>query len=366
MIIIKYLVRETFKNQCIIFSILLVIFFCQKLLKILGSIVDNEIPIHIIFFLLSLNIPEISQLILPFSLLLGILITFNKLYSENEIIIIYACGLGKKIIVYSILILIFFTTILEIINLDLLSPLSNFYQNKILLNYKLNFDINNFIGGRFQSLKNKNSVLFINNIKNNCFKNVFFAQIKNYKKNFPFIIISKNIKICKKSNNIKFLIFYNGKLYKKSSKFKNFYIIYFKKYIIFLDYKKMNKKNNNIKQMNFYNLWNNSNNNIRILTELNWRITLILSILIMGMLVIPVSLKENNSKKIIHNIILIFLYFIFFIIQSSFYSNGIRNKYNPIIKIWIINIIYFLIILIYNIYGVIFFKKNIKNFKKIN
>ena len=42
MIIIRYLVRETLKSQLAILFILLLIFFCQKLVRILGAAVDGD------------------------------------------------------------------------------------------------------------------------------------------------------------------------------------------------------------------------------------------------------------------------------------------------------------------------------------
>lgn len=74
-IIIRYLVRETLKSQLAILFILLLIFFCQKLVRILGAAVDGDIPTNLVLSLLGLGIPEMAQLILPLSLFLGLLMT---------------------------------------------------------------------------------------------------------------------------------------------------------------------------------------------------------------------------------------------------------------------------------------------------
>jgi lipopolysaccharide export system permease protein len=66
-IIIRYLVRETLKSQLAIL-ILLLIFFCQKLVRILGAAVDGDIPTNLVLSLLGLGVPEMAQLILPLSL----------------------------------------------------------------------------------------------------------------------------------------------------------------------------------------------------------------------------------------------------------------------------------------------------------
>ena len=70
MIIIRYLVRETLKSQLAILFILLLIFFCQKLVRILGAAVDGEIPTNLVLSLLGLGVPDMAQLILPLSLFL--------------------------------------------------------------------------------------------------------------------------------------------------------------------------------------------------------------------------------------------------------------------------------------------------------
>ncbi|VEB50997.1 putative permease [Salmonella enterica subsp. enterica] len=70
-IIIRYLVRETLKSQLAILFILLLIFFCQKLVRILGAAVDGDIPANLVLSLLGLGVPEMAQLILPLSLFLG-------------------------------------------------------------------------------------------------------------------------------------------------------------------------------------------------------------------------------------------------------------------------------------------------------
>lgn len=95
-IIIRYLVRETLKSQLAILFILLLIFFCQKLVRILGAAVDGDIPANLVLSLLGLGVPEMAQLILPLSLFLGLLMTLGKLYTESEITVMHACGLSKS------------------------------------------------------------------------------------------------------------------------------------------------------------------------------------------------------------------------------------------------------------------------------
>lgn len=99
MIIIRYLVRETLKSQLAILFILLLIFFCQKLVRILGAAADGQIPTNLVLTLLGLGVSEMAQLILPLSLFLAILMTLGRLYTESEITVMHACGQDRKSVV---------------------------------------------------------------------------------------------------------------------------------------------------------------------------------------------------------------------------------------------------------------------------
>ena len=116
MIIIRYLVRETLKSQLAILFILLLIFFCQKLVRILGAAVDGDIPTNLVLSLLGLGIPEMAQLILPLSLFLGLLMTLGKLYTESEITVMHACGLSKAVLIKAAMILALFTGAVAAVN----------------------------------------------------------------------------------------------------------------------------------------------------------------------------------------------------------------------------------------------------------
>lgn len=137
-IIIRYLVRETLKSQLAILFILLLIFFCQKLVRILGAAVDGDIPANLVLSLLGLGVPEMAQLILPLSLFLGLLMTLGKLYTESEITVMHACGLSKSVLVKAAMITALFTGIIAAVNVMWAGPWSSKHQDEVLAEAKAN------------------------------------------------------------------------------------------------------------------------------------------------------------------------------------------------------------------------------------
>ena len=167
--------RETLKSQLAILFILLLIFFCQKLVRILGAAVDGDIPANLVLSLLGLGVPEMAQLILPLSLFLGLLMTLGKLYTESEITVMHACGLSKAVLVKAAMILAVFTAIVAAVNVMWAGPWSSRHQDEVLAEAKANPGMAALAQGQFQQATNGSSVLFIESVDGSDFRNQMCA-----------------------------------------------------------------------------------------------------------------------------------------------------------------------------------------------
>ncbi|VFS70615.1 Lipopolysaccharide export system permease protein lptF [Kluyvera cryocrescens] len=157
--------RETLKSQLAILFILLLIFFCQKLVRILGAAVDGDIPTNLVLSLLGLGVPEMAQLILPLSLFLGLLMTLGKLYTESEITVMHACGLSKAVLIKAAMVLALFTGIVAAVNVMWAGPWSSRHQDEVLSEAKANPGMAALAQGQFQQSSDGNAVLFIEGVK---------------------------------------------------------------------------------------------------------------------------------------------------------------------------------------------------------
>ena len=64
----------------------------------------RQYPDKLSTLLLALGVPKMAQLILPLSLFLGLLMTLGRLYTESEITVMHACGLGKRTLIIAAMI----------------------------------------------------------------------------------------------------------------------------------------------------------------------------------------------------------------------------------------------------------------------
>lgn len=343
MIITKYLVRETLKSQLAILFILLLIFFCQKLVRILDAAVDGNIPTNLVLSLLGLGMPEMAQLILPLSLFLGLLITLSRMYTESEITVMHACGLSKSILLRATLLLSLNTMIVAAVNVIWLSPWSSRHQELIMSKAKANPSTVKLVEGKFKQAENSNLVLFIGKVKDKGFENVFLAQLKPNSNARPSIIIANRGYMIQRQDGSQLVILEKGTRYEGTALLRDFRITDFTQYQATISHREVAVASTYAEQMTLGQLWYSLEPEAR--AELHWRLTLIVSVLIMAMMVVPLSEIDPRQGQVLNMLPSMLLYLIFFLLQTSLRSNGAKGKLEPVLWMWLTNVVYLALVL---------------------
>ncbi|MBS0849665.1 LPS export ABC transporter permease LptF [Citrobacter sp. JGM124] len=351
MIIIRYLVRETFKSQLAILFILLLIFFCQKLVRILGAAVDGEIPTNLVLSLLGLGVPEMAQLILPLSLFLGLLMTFGRLYTESEITVMYACGVGKSVLVKAAMILALFTGAIATINVLWLSPWSARHQEEVLAEAKANPGVAALAQGQFQQTKDGRSVLFIENVKGANFEDVFLAQTNPSGNTRPSVVVADAGHLSLRADGSQVVTLNSGTRFEGTALLRDFRITDFKDYQAVVGHQSVVLDPGDTSQMSMSALWGHSQPEFR--TELQWRLTLIMSVVIMALMVVPLSVVNPRQGRVLSMLPAMLLYLVFFLIQSSMRSSAANGKIDPIVGMWGVNLFYLALALVLNLWDTV-------------
>ncbi len=339
MIIIRYLVRETLKSQIAILFILLLIFFCQKLVRVLEAAVNGDIPTDLILTILGLGVPEMAQLILPLSLFLAILMTYGKLYTESEITVMHACGFGKKGLLFAGMLLAIFTSILAAGNSFIFKPWSAKQQDVVMAEAKANPSMAGLVEGQFQPSQDGNMVLFIGNVKGNKFEDIFIAQLRPSGNQRPSVVIAEKGHMEKHSDGSQAVYLDKGTRYEGTAMLRDFRITDFTNYRADMGYKNAELENTtDVEQATTTELWGSNDPKAR--AELHWRLTLVASVIIMALMVIPLSEVNPRQGRVLSMLPAILLYLIYFMLQSSFKSNGYKGRLDPALWIWGTNLAY--------------------------
>ncbi|MBJ3816610.1 LPS export ABC transporter permease LptF [Shimwellia pseudoproteus] len=338
MIIIKYLVRETLKSQLAILFILLLIFFCQKLVKILGAAVDGEIPTNLVLSLLGLGLPEMLQLILPLSLFMGLLMTFGKLYTESEITVMHACGLSDNVLIKAAMILTLLTGVFAAINVMWAGPWSSRHQDEVLAEAKANPGMAALAQGQFQQSSDGNAVLFIESVDGSTFHDVFLAQLRPKNNARPSVVVADYGQLAQRKDGAQVITLHEGTRFEGTAMLRDFRITDFKDYQAIVGHQAVALDPDDVEQMSMRALWANDSPKAR--AEFHWRLTLIVAVAIMALMVVPLSAVNPRQGRVLSMLPAILLYLVFFLLQTSLRSNGAKGKLDPMIWMWLVNILY--------------------------
>ncbi|HEY2453329.1 MAG TPA: LPS export ABC transporter permease LptF [Scandinavium sp.] len=351
MIIIRYLVRETLKSQLAILFILLLIFFCQKLVRILGAAVDGDIPTNLVLSLLGLGVPEMAQLILPLSLFLGLLMTLGKLYTESEITVMHACGLSKAVLVKAAMILALFTATVAAVNVMWAGPWSSRHQDEVLAEAKANPGMAALAQGQFQQASDGNSVLFIENVKGSKFHDVFIAQVRTKGNARPSVVVADSGYLSQQKDGSQVVNLNKGTRFEGTAMLRDFRITDFKDYQAIIGHQVVALDPNDTEQMGMSALWHSEDPKAR--AELHWRLTLVATVFIMALMVVPLSVVNPRQGRVLSMLPAMLLYLVFFLVQTSLKSNGGKGKIDPTMWMWAINVLYFALAVVLNLWDTV-------------
>ena len=358
MIIRRYLVKETLKTQGAILFILLLIFFSQKLIRILSSAIEGNIPRDLIMPLLVLGVSNMADLILPLSLFLGVLVTFGRLYSDSEMVAMHACGVKKNLNYQVVFFLCILTCALTTINCIWFGPWSSLKQDQLVENAKINPSLAGLLAGQFQQTPDGNSVIYISNVDKNNLENVFIAKINPKNNQRPSIIIANKGKTGNDAEGNQIITLDDANRYEGTAQLKDFRITNFHNYMGIIKPKELDSNNdeiNDVQQLGLTDLYETKT--IKSEAEFYWRLTLIISVPLMAFLVIPLSISNPRQGRLAQILPALLLYLVYFLLASSIKANAGKGRLDPALWFYIINLGYFVLAIILNCWDNLFMRK---------
>lgn len=295
--------------------------------------------------------PEMAQLILPLSLFLAILMTLGRLYTESEITVMHACGLSKAVLVKAAMVLMLLTSVVAAVNVIWLGPWSSRYQEQVTQNAKANPGAAAMAAGKFQTSSDGNTVLFVEDVKGSNFGHVFLAQLRPKGNARPSVVLADSGHMEQKKDGSQIVTLDKGTRFEGTALLRDFRITDFTNYQAYVGYKQATLDPNDVDQATFATLL--SNNTPEFKAELHWRITLVFSVLIMALMVVPLSVVNPRQGRVLSMLPAMLLYLIFFLLQSSLRSSGAKGRLDPAIWMWVVNISYLALAIVLNLWDTV-------------
>ncbi len=94
----RYILREVVTAWLLVTGVLLVILLAQQIAGVLERAAVNQFPQAVVLELIYLGTLQNLSILVPVGLLLGVVLTFGRMYHDSEMAAALACGVGPKVV----------------------------------------------------------------------------------------------------------------------------------------------------------------------------------------------------------------------------------------------------------------------------
>ena len=340
MIIFRYLLKEVTKTQFAVFAVLMTIFISNQFVKFLDDAAEGGIPGHLVMVFIGLRAPDLAGMLLPLSFFLGILLAYGRIYADNEMTVLHACGVSEWYTVRVMLILGVFTAAFTGLFTLYLSPLAAEYEYQVREELAADAGLSSLVAGRFQQTGNQKAVVFIHdkNREDNSLNKVFVAQLPDKNKGHKENIINSSIvyankgQIVEEESGSQRLILSDGIRYQSDAENSEFRKVAFGKYYIQIQDQKVTQKRRKLSAIPTHQLISSEQADFQ--SEIHWRIAFPIACLILTFVAVPLSVVNPRQGKFAKMLPALLLFLGYFLMLTAMRSAIERETIPTFVGLW--------------------------------
>lgn len=322
-------------------AILLIIFMSNQFVRYLGDAAIGRLTAQAVLQMMSIQIPLLLGFMLPLGLFVGILLSQGRLYVDNEMTILFACGVSRHNVLKMTFFFVGFVFLVVATLMLLLEPKMAEYRNKIIAKAAVSSPLDKIIPGGFQKVGD-DWVLFVEKISKNRqeMHNVFAAMIPNptdTKKRYDVVYAEKAFQKIEAKSHELFVVLANGFRYVGRPGNNNYQIIKFSEYGIRIkSVTPVLEKSE--EYMPSWNLWLNRHNSLAA-AELQWRLAMPISVLILAFFAITMSEVKPRQGRYARLLPAILFYIVYINLLFTGEAWIRKGKLSPMIGMWWIHLL---------------------------
>jgi len=305
-IIDRYIAKELLMAFLSVIFVLLVIVLGTEIVHLLSWVTQGIIPISALVAYLINSMFEFSVVLIPLSLLMGILLAFGRLYRDSEMAAIMSAGIGPWQWYRPLMLIAVPVTILLFVLLMYIKPMIAQQRAQLTAEIRSQAEVDTLLIGQFNRAST-GGVLFLESEdkENKSINNVFFQQLR---EDVSHVDLSKSTNTHIDEQGHRYMMMHEGTHYIGNAGDPDFKIIKYKDYGIHID-KKIVRAHLSESTRGTSELWKSDRPEDR--AELQWRITLPLATIIVAFMALPLSHTDPRSGRYAKLALALVLYLVY-------------------------------------------------------
>ena len=330
MIITRYLTKQILLVCGAITFLLLVIVVLGRFLAYLSKASQGELDPSVLALLMSYRLPEYIQLILPLALLLGILLAYGRMYAENEMTVLIACGLSKGNLMAVTMISAGLIGVIITVLALLVTPWGLVRTDTLLEAQKELTEFEVLVPGLFQNISRGERTTYTETIDNGLMENVFMHEPAQNR-----VTVAREAVPSEDDKGNRFILFRDGSLSQGVTGQEAYSLTRFNEFGLKLPEREIDF-DTIVEERGMATSSLIGSSQVSHIAELQWRISLIILIPVLALLAVPlsrVSPREGRFARLVPAILIYISYFGLLLASRDMLERG---DLSPAVGLWFI------------------------------
>jgi lipopolysaccharide export system permease protein len=337
LILNRYLYKEILGTFIGVVMVLLLIFVTGQLVSLLSKVVSGNMQLGVVMKSLGLNTITNLVFVLPLSFYIAILLAFSRLYKDNEMVVMAACGISTgRVVVIVLKLATLFALTLGWLSLYLV-PWTESQIAVLTKQYEQKGDIESLASGRFKELTKGEGVVYVQEFNQDELKLKKVFMQHRVKKQNSIVSADSGYRLIKKETGDRFLVLENGFRYEGPMQSGQTAIIKFELHGIRLEEKPLGKIEFRTKAIPTAELYKSTRGIDR--GEFQWRVSTVILCLILALMAVPLSKTSPRQGRYAKLAIALLIYIIYtnLLNVSRVWLN--KESVSPWIGMWWVHIL---------------------------
>ena len=313
-LISRYLIKEVVYTLVGVVAVLFMIFTSGLLVKMYGMAASGNLEVRDILTTLGLQAIANTVFYLPLSFYIAILLAFSRLYRDNEMVVLQACGISQWHIMRAVMgLAVTFAVFMAFLSLYLV-PWSESKTQALTAQAKHRSTLESLSAGRFKELTKGEGVVYVQeyNPDELRMKKIFMQHRVRHKDSTDDSIISatSGYRTIDKKTGDQFLVLKDGFRYEELGKTRQTAVIQFETHGVRVeedvDDAKMDLEQHSIPTSALLKRGTGADH-----AEFQWRVSTALLIIVLAMLGIPLSRTSPRQGRYAKLALALLIYIIY-------------------------------------------------------
>ncbi len=332
MIISRYLIKEVLQGFFAVLIILLLVFVGRHFARYLADAAAGKFSGELVFTLLIPYLLKSAILLLPFCFFIAVLLAFGRLYRDNEMTVMAACGVGIGQVVKTILLAsLLFASVVAAFSMYI-SPWAVEWAIQIREQADAQSELTGLTAGKFKNIGADNRVYYVEKLSENNKKmsNIFIHS--NIGREFDILSANEGYQYIDSTTQDRFLVLQNGFRYEGNPQDAGFKVSQYEKIAVRVEENDVRPRSRHKDSFPTSQLIGSSNPYEQ--AELQWRISMPISAVLLAVLAVFLGKTSPRQGKYSKIVVAVLIYVVYNNLMGVSQSWVMRNENLAALGMW--------------------------------